>query len=346
VAADAYYKQALGLEGQDRRADSIALYQMALRLVPNEDFYYLRLGGALIELAKGRPKGEPDQSFRAEPRAVLAMPTQRLTSLGQQQMMQAAEAILQEARRLAPINPDHYANLARLNRVWSDLGEPGRLPQSLEYYEQVLKVSPFNTSLFAEYGTVYLAQGNNPKAIEVLSRGIVIEPEYHYTLHRELRADAYLASGNVDEAVKDYRAAIFYNPKALASGNVDGRIDGIARIGRIDAVTDEFHSIITRFERAQTWSAHNMLGFIYARQNRPAEALPHFKAATEILTEVEQQTKQKEPTHWLIRRNLAIVYSQLGQREQARQEVTAALALAPAKDKGALQTLMNQLGGS
>ena len=78
VQADTYYKQGLAYEGAGQWDGAVVLYQEAAALEPEEDFYYLFLGRALLQLAGSRPAGNG-----LLPTDLAAVPTSDLLALAE-----------------------------------------------------------------------------------------------------------------------------------------------------------------------------------------------------------------------------------------------------------------------
>ncbi|MBK9054924.1 MAG: O-antigen ligase family protein [Chloroflexi bacterium] len=103
IHADIIYKRARPWDTaaiRERNPDywdnSIGIYQRAIELTPNEDFYYLWLGRAYLEKS-----------------GLIQETAERDTLLG------IAEAELKAAQAINPLNTDHTANLARLYARWA-----------------------------------------------------------------------------------------------------------------------------------------------------------------------------------------------------------------------------------
>lgn len=132
IRADILYKQAVSLTGQNNSA-SIELFQRALALQPQQDYYYLFLGKAYLEAGKQATNG-------AE----------------QTQDLQKAEEALKRARAINPYNTDHSANLARLAQARGALGtDPGAriesYKQSAAFFQQALQLSPNTAHLYVQF---------------------------------------------------------------------------------------------------------------------------------------------------------------------------------------------------
>lgn len=155
VRADMLYKQAASLTG-DNNAASIALFQRALGLQPQQDYYLLFLGRAYLDAAKNAT----DANERA-------------------QDLQRAEDALLRARAINPYNTDHSANLARLAQARGSLASGGAAQiaaykQADDYFAQATRLSPNTAHLYdqhaqalMEYASVLERQGDSRGAAEV-----------------------------------------------------------------------------------------------------------------------------------------------------------------------------------
>jgi len=219
VQADMLYKRARPFDEQATGATqadpaarrevwdaAIAIYDAAVQRVPDEDFYYLFLGRALLE------------------RAGLTEDLDEKAAL-----LTEAERLLLRAQELNPLNTDHTANLARLNSRWygaiSDEAERAeRLELAQRYYEAALTLSPQNSIVRNEYARLTLeVAGDCDKALALYDESVAIDP--HYAQTQLARADAYVTCGTpLPEAERNerYRTAAAALESALTrlSGNV------------------------------------------------------------------------------------------------------------------------------
>lgn len=139
VRADMLYKQAAALLSQDT-ATAIPLFQRALALQPQQDFYLLFLGRAYLDAAKN----ETDAHARA-------------------QFLDKAENALLAARALNPFNTDHSANLARLAQARGMLApdfeaQRAAYLQAAEYFTHATRLSPNTAHLFDQYAQALLEE--------------------------------------------------------------------------------------------------------------------------------------------------------------------------------------------
>jgi tetratricopeptide (TPR) repeat protein len=183
------------------------VYERALELAPDQDYYHLFSGRAYLEQAKDSPSK-----------------TDRINLLSSSQ-----ESLLR-AQKLNPLNTDHTANIARLHTFWASaeestvaLQEQTRLASS--YYEQAVSLSPNNPTLWGEWAFFLLQVVNEPLlAQEKMNSALLLDTNYEYT--QGLAGDFYilLAEKSMNEIEKrnTYELALAYYSRAadLAKGTV------------------------------------------------------------------------------------------------------------------------------
>ena len=197
IKADIYYKQGLAYANSGQWDKSIALFQQALKLAPDQDFYYIFLAGASVEKARS----VPDMA-------------QRLAWL------EEGRRALEQARELNPLNPDYATKLGLLHRVWGEmLMDPKEknmhFNKALEYYRQGEALRPNSAKLFNEWGLVYYAKGEYDKAIEKYRRSLSLDDNSVQTYL--LLGDAYRAAKDFARAMEAYKKAIGIAPDDFRS---------------------------------------------------------------------------------------------------------------------------------
>ena len=224
IRADVFYKQGLTFEGQGQWDRSILMYQQAIQLAPEQDFYYLSVGRAYLEKAKHLT----DRRQR-----------EQLLEFSQQQRVRA--------RDLNPLNTDHTADLARLYRTWAELtGDPAQrgsyLNKSLEYFEQAKLLSPNNAQLYYEHAMVYMLMGEPDKALEILEQSLKIDQEYGqtYLLLGDIylkRQDPVKMDENLVKAAEALSLALQYDSSASQARSALDLI--YSRLNRVDEAAAE-----------------------------------------------------------------------------------------------------------
>lgn len=214
VRADIYYKE--GWAGYHARANdflargdftsasayfesALRSYDTALGLDPREDYYLLFKGKARLEEADA----EAQKLEAAIPATSLAEgfseyddPDLRALVTARDDAFQRAVAVLEDARALAPLNTDHYANLGRAFQVWGErtydaARREERLAKSLEWFDRAIELSPRNAALRTEMATSAFLSGDDEAALALIDEAIALDPEYgrpyrlRATIHRE-----------------------------------------------------------------------------------------------------------------------------------------------------------------
>ncbi len=163
VYADMLYKQGQSADQQQVWPNSVQLYQQAINLQPDQDYYYLFMGRAYMEWSKN-------------PGRFQQLTTDQATQARDQLILQSEQTLL-KALALNPMNTDHYANLGRLYIYWGGVqgGSPTTAQQALAtmqkgvgYYKQAVQLSPQNAQIWNELALsqrslgLYMNQLNPP----------------------------------------------------------------------------------------------------------------------------------------------------------------------------------------
>ncbi|MCA9917812.1 MAG: peptidylprolyl isomerase [Anaerolineales bacterium] len=192
VQADIIYKRGRFYDGEAGSSGdpaaweyAIAIYQDAINRAPSEDFYYLFLGRAYLELSNVT------------------------TDLVQQdQLLAEAQQQLFKAQEINPLNTDHTANLARLNTLWAntstdEAAQGQHLADAEQFYLRALALSPQNSVIRNEYARLVLSLGQNcTGGLGVYAESATIDPFYADTFFAWADAAAACA-GDSDGAEAD-----------------------------------------------------------------------------------------------------------------------------------------------
>ncbi|MBC7263930.1 MAG: tetratricopeptide repeat protein [Chloroflexi bacterium] len=308
VKADIYYKQGLKLEEEQRWDASIALYSKAIAWAPDQDYYYLFLGRALMEKA-----------------IAVTTPEERATWLEQ------SRAALEKAKDLNPLNTDHFANLGRLYRTWADYAatpeeRQEKLQTALGYYEKAASLSPHNAQIINEWGLTYLVLGDMPNALEKFEYSLSLDQKFDMTY--VLLGNYYSITGDREKAIENYEKAVEINPE---------QVQAYASLGLLYYEQGAITKAIEANQKAIALApnliqAHSTLGKIYYDQGMLTEAI---QANLNVL--------DFAPDDLVSHRNLAILYQQTGQYELALEEARIALSLSPESEKPTMQAFIQQL---
>ncbi len=287
VAADIWYKAGLNFDGTGAWDKSIDAYQRAFTLQPTQDFYALFLGRADLEASRATTDAAKRSAYVA-----------------------ASEKILQTAQRLNPLNTDHTANLARLNRIvagfTTDPAEKAaRLQKSSDYYKAATRLSPYTAYLYNEWSQTYIQAGDLDSARAALEKSLTLDNRYAQTY--SLLGEFYRSRGDHTRAAEYYLEALAIDPGALTEP------DGSPAAGALSALASSEY--LTR--------ALDLLRA--ASEQNPKAIFPHsvradlFKRANQLdLARRElEQAVEIAPTDFMV--NLALVnfLSESGQIDAA-----------------------------
>ncbi len=288
VQADTYYKQGLAYESAGQWEGSVVLYREAALLEPQEDYYYLFLGRALLQLATTAPAGNavlPADLSRIATGDLLPLVSRGVQSSSSEDLVRAAQAALVAAQRLNPLNTDHSANLARLQRAWALTNVSGarqgstaelrelvksqaepvnvdRLEQSIAYYRQAVSLSPQSAVLWNELATVQIIVDDLSGARASLDRSLTADQRYYPTYL--LRGDLLDLTGDSQGALEAYRVAAQLAPNDISvlsavgvfsaqKGDTQGALDAFQRI--IEVETKALGTTETRLSQLDALAA-------------------------------------------------------------------------------------------
>jgi tetratricopeptide (TPR) repeat protein/O-antigen ligase len=304
VIADIYFKQGQGYARTQHYARAMPPYLEAIKWDPQQDYYYLFLGQALLELARTSKEEQPPRTL-ARVQDLFSIPFPAWQRLGRENLFRAALVALTRAKELAPLNTDHFANLARFYRLWAERApDPqtrrDRLDRSIDYYRQAVALSPNAAHLRAEWGLAYYLNDMYPEALQRYEEALRLDSIYSVTYG--YLGDLYKATGRDDEALAAYKKALETNRSS--------------------------HSLLP-FQKAML---HSALGELYYRKGQLLLALDE---TLEVL--------KLAPKDLASHRNLAILYRDLGDKEKALKEARIALSLTPPDQQAPLKELIAEL---
>ncbi|MSP11379.1 MAG: tetratricopeptide repeat protein [Chloroflexi bacterium] len=328
IRADVFYKQGNAYDNAGQWDNSIQLYERALQLAPDQDFYYLFLGRALLEKAKAAATIQERDGW-----------------------LKRAEQVLLEARNLNPLNTDHTANLGRLYRTWAELlRAPNEVTQrndmyqkSLAAYQEATKLSPNNAQLWNEWGLVYQLMGNTDEALAKYQRSLELDTSFSQTYlllgdANRIKGDAYRTSGDTEKAnsnnnqsIDAYKQALKFDANSVQAHSALGFV--YSQQGRLTDAIQENLAVLKVAPNDQ--SSQRNLTLLYAQNNEPGKAAAVAEAAVKL-----------NPNDAAMHLHLAGLYAQLNRSNDAVTQVQSALNLAP-KDPGAWHqaaTVYQQIG--
>jgi tetratricopeptide (TPR) repeat protein len=361
IAADIVYKQAAPWDqqggtvlqqGTNVQGWDVAIehYRKAIQLAPNEDFYYLWLGRALLEKAKSTqdtqtlkswPEDAPftkviDDAAQNWNRKPNTLPS---SAMSRDDLLTAAKIILTEARVINPLNTDHSANLARMWRQSGDIGtdptaKTERYNNSLNEYKMATTLSPNNAVLWNEWGSLYLYSFNDyDKALQMLDKSLSIDQRFDQTYL--LRGELFMQQATKLDQTRQQAAQTVAQVPVSDTAKLDeakaeqSKADEAYK-AKLQEARVEFTNAISVNPAAG--QAYNVLTYVQQQLGDIPAAISTTQAYIE-----------QSPQDWNGYKNLALLYRDSGQLDLAKQALQKAIDLAPEDQRPAMQNLLDQL---
>lgn len=334
VLADMRLQQAQGyIDNPGARLDQQiigASYLLdAIRMEPDQDFYYLTLGRSLMTMVSlradearrsGAPLGQVDPNASVatllqldDAAALRAFVLQRTPM----ELMSYARAVLLRAQQIAPLNKDHAANLARMYNFWYQNLSGGQdreaLMQAIEWYRKAHAIAPQDVAILNEYASAVARSGDYDQALALLETSRDLDPLYNDTLLR--LGEILRAQGRYAEAVDRYLTLLDRDPLAL-----DGQISAIANAissdpAQLTRLRDKY--VALRASRSSDPQLSSIIGLLSVRAGDLETAASAFAEAVRL-----------QPDNLEARQNYTIVLSDLLRYDQAAQQAQELLTLA------------------
>lgn len=336
----------------------LGYYLDAIRMEPQQDFYYLNAGRSLMSLADIKRQNANGQLGQPKPNAKLS---DLLDLTGDQAAEQAvlqqtpletisyAQVVLEQARQLNQLNKDHYANLARLHNFWYArfTQDTQQLVQAIDWYKQGHEIAPQDVTIMNEYASAVALMGNAlrsqnneaeaqkyyQQANDLLTQSKQLDPRYADT---DLRfADVLRLQGRNAEATDMYVKQLAANPHAL-----DGQVSQIAdslrdQPDQLRRVRDAYADAVSK--KPDDAALYSFVGLTSVRLNDLPRAAEAFGRWTQV-----------QPQSIDARRNYTLVLSETKQYQQAVSEAQNMFTLAqqqklPQDQQSAIQGLVSFL---
>jgi tetratricopeptide (TPR) repeat protein len=324
IAADVYQKQGNGLDSQGRYTDSVSTYRQAVLLAPSSAYYALYLGRAYLELARRANDRAGGASKSITLSSILGGSPSTSSALSKDDAYESARIVLEYARDLEPLNPDHYGNLARLYHLWGEPSDVGKLEESSHYSELATTLSPHTAQLYDEWALTLLGLGRDSDAIDRARLAVGMDPPFassHVVL-----ADVLLESGNANEALGEHQQALRLDPVSLTDNGLDRRVTLYLDHGEGQAFADAFRSAAAR---SSSRTVQLSYAYVLTRLGQLPAAIAQYEALV-----------ASDASDWLSWRNLALTYAKNGQVADAARAANLAVKFTPLEQK---QTVHDQL---
>jgi tetratricopeptide (TPR) repeat protein len=191
--ADALVARARVLDQANQWGESIGLYDRALAVTPWRAAYYQLRAEAFYNLARALPQGETEL---------------------QVQLLEAAGRSMARARRLEPLELEHYSNSGILYAYWSHTVDRRYLETAVAFYQKAFRLAPTRADLRVDLGHVYHNHSLYEEALGQYRTALEIDPQFaaaHYD-----SGLAWLALGQTEPARQAFQAALDLAPECGA----------------------------------------------------------------------------------------------------------------------------------
>ena len=155
--------------------------------------------------------------------------------------------------------------------------ETGRHQQALDDYNAAIRIKPDYAYTYYNRGNTHLQLGEYQKAIQDFNKAVEIYPFYIEALNN--RGNAYAFMGQYQQAIKDYDQAIFIKPDYAKAYHNRGFTYGI-RLGQYQRGIDDLNEAV-RLQKTYT-DAYLALGMIHFSQGNKELGCVDFKKACEL----------------------------------------------------------------
>jgi Flp pilus assembly protein TadD len=192
-------------------------------------------------------------------------------SLGESGDWNAAAVEYKKAAELVPTEPGVFANLALAQ------AQLGKLNDSIANYRQALALNPAYPSVEADLGTVLAQSGQTAEGLEHLRKALAANPE-QADAHNKL-ASVLAKMGENTEAIAELETAV-----KLAPDSAEYRFD----LGYVLGLEGRLADAISQLQKAvelsggKDWHCFDMLGAVYFKAGRPAEAVEAARRAVDL----------------------------------------------------------------
>ncbi len=294
IRADVYHKLGTEYEATGPGA-AVATFRQAVTLSPNEDFYYMALGRALVAQATAVTSADtpPPSQFNDQSRLneIMALNAEQLAVLNRMDLLYAAQAVLQHARSLNALYPDHTLNLARFYLPELPVNTEARSQLAAladGYYAQAIRLSPTNVAYWNEWADFdWRYKRDTTGAQQKIDQSLQINPQIAAT--SMLQGKLFASQGKRAEAAAAYQQAVTLSPELPEAYSALAFIR--YQEGRLDEAIRAYRRYLTLSSDAPgVWEAHKNLAVIYKQSGDLVRAIAELKMAASV-TSGETQTQ-------------------------------------------------------
>lgn len=184
----------------------------------------------------------------------------------------------QMAIKLSPLDFKNFQALGKIYEFLVSLNVEGASAAALQQYDEAIKRSPSNPSIFRDRSLVYITESlvkNNPNPLELAEKELLkaIELKSDYSAAHFLLAQIFDVRGNSAEAIKRGEAAALIAPNDIGT---------LFQLGLLYYKDNRLKEAEVVFKRAISINpnysnARYFLGFVFDKTNRKESAIAEFE---------------------------------------------------------------------
>lgn len=167
-------------------------------------------------------------------------------------------------------------NLSQLLRAGVEFHTDGRLDKAKTIYEQIIQVSPRNSSALHLLGVIACQQKEYEKGVGLIGKALTIGPQV--PAYYNSRGNALLALRRFNEAIDDYDKAIALRPDYADAHNNRG--NAVLELGKFEEAIRHYDRAIEL--KAGYADAYNNRGNALLKLGRFLEAIKSYDSAVEL----------------------------------------------------------------
>lgn len=284
----------------------IGLVQVGIQAMADR-YTYVTLTGLFIIIAWSAKEFVPKWRYRNVILALLAvvvLVASALTASRQLRYWKNSLTLFEHTWRITENNPIILSNYATY------LSDLGRLDESIERFNELLKVRPYYVRAHNNLGNALLKAGRTQQALEHFRLAIKYKPNFHQARYN--LAGALKKQGRLEEAISYYKQATKIKPDYIDAHlnlaitfNELGRFDeaiesckkvlelepdnviahgylglALAGVGKTDEAIEEVRFVLNA--TPDDVEMHRDLGILLERKGKTAEAIKSYRAALQI----------------------------------------------------------------
>ncbi|MFC1509817.1 tetratricopeptide repeat protein [Candidatus Omnitrophota bacterium] len=282
----------------------ITLWEDAVKKSPNKERTHYNLAFAYSKAGKiEEAKKHLTIAFENFPDK-LSVYMNLLNLVAREGNTELAKMSYKEILEEAPNNPIMQTNLG------STYLAQGKHEEAKKRYYKALEIDPNSAEAYTGLGNVFLEEGNSREARKYFSKALEINPTLVEALFKT--GDAYLLTENFIQAIASYKKALSVRPNYIEVYNNLGIV--YLRMNNTKEAKEQFYQAIRI--NPDYGMAHYNLANALKNEGKYEEAIDEYLRAKKLI-----------PENYEICNDLGIVYSIIGQLDNAKEQFNDAVKI-------------------